>query len=85
MRPLVRRISGVHSEILNRRTSLNDLLRHESYLYSHLREISKRCRISPALISGIIAGRRTWMEASDADLQKAASFVEKNDAVVDVD
>ena len=83
MRPLVRRVSGVYLGMLNRRTFLNDLTRHEVYLCSHLREISKRCRISSALISGIIAGRRTWTDASDAELEKAASYVEKNDAGVD--
>ena len=70
--------------MLKRRTSLNDLARHESYLNSHLREIAKRCRISPVLISGIIAGERTWMEASDAELQKAATYVDKNDAHVEL-
>jgi len=68
--------------MLNRRRFLNDLTRHEAYLCSHLREISKRCRISSVLISGISAGRRTWMDASDAELEKAASYVEKNDAGV---
>jgi hypothetical protein len=71
--------------MLKRRTSLNDLARHESYLNSHLQEISKRCRISPVLIGGIIAGRRTWVEASDAELQKAASYVDKNDADAELD
>ena len=33
-------------------------------------EISKRCRISSVLISAIIAGRRTWMDASDAELER---------------
>ena len=82
MRPLVRRVSGVYLAMLNRRRFLNDLTRHEAYLCSHLREISKRCRISSVLISGISAGRRTWMDASDAELEKAASYVEKNDAGV---
>jgi len=81
--PLVRGVSGVYLDMLNRRTFLNDLTRHEAYLCSHLREISKRCRISSLLISGIIAGRRTWMDASDAEMEKAASYVEKNDAGVD--
>lgn len=80
MRSLVSRVSGVYFGMLNRRTFLNDLTRHEAYLCSHLQEISKRCRISSVLISGIIAGRRTWMDASDAELEKAASYVEKNDA-----
>ena len=46
------------------------------------RSISKRCRISSVLISGISAGRRTWMDASDAELEKAATYVEQNDAGV---
>ena len=79
---LVRRVSGVYLAMLNRRRFLNDLTRHEAYLCSHLREISKRCRISSVLISGISAGRRTWMDASDAELEKAASYVDKNDAGV---
>jgi hypothetical protein len=82
MGPLVRRVSGVYLDMLNRRTYLNDLTRHEDYLCSHLREISKRCRISSVLISGISTGRQTWMDASDAELEKAASYVEKNDAGV---
>ena len=84
MRPLVWLVSGVHLRMLNRRTFLKDLTRHETYLCSHLQEISKRCRISSVLISGIIDGRRTWMDASDAELAKAASYVEKNDAGADL-
>jgi hypothetical protein len=37
------------------------------------------------LISGIIDGRQTWMDASDAELAKAASYAEKNDAGIDLD
>ena len=64
----------------HRRTFLNDLARHETYLCSHLREISKRCRISSVLINGIIAKRRTWIDTSDAELKKVASYAEKSDA-----
>jgi hypothetical protein len=71
--------------MLKRRTFLNDLTRHEAYLRSHLREISKRCRISSVLIGGIIDGRQTWIDASDAELAKAANYVEKNDVGVDLD
>jgi hypothetical protein len=68
--------------MLKRRAFLNDLTRHEAYLCSHLREISKRCRISSVLIGGIIDGRQTWI---DAELAKAANYVEKNDVGVDLD
>jgi len=84
MRPLAWFVSGVYLRMLNRRTFLNDLTRHETYLSSHLQEISKRCRISSVLISAIIDGRRTWMDASDAELAKAASYVEKNDVGADL-
>jgi hypothetical protein len=71
--------------MLKRRAFLNDLTRHEAYLCSHLREISKRCRISSVPIGGIIDGRQTWIDASDAELAKAANYVEKNDVGVDLD
>ena len=64
----------------SRALGLNDLARHETYLCSHLREISKRCRISSVLINGIIAKRRTSIDASAAELKKVASYAEKNDA-----
>jgi hypothetical protein len=85
MRALGWDVSGVPLRMLNRRAFLNDLARHETYLYSHLREISKRCRISSVLIGEIIAGRRTWMDASDAELDKVASYIEKNDTAIDLD
>ena len=85
MKPLFCGVSDICSAMLNRRTILNDLTRHETYLHSHPREISERRRISPVLIDGIIAGQRTWMEASDAELEKAASYVERNDADGHVD
>jgi hypothetical protein len=85
MRPLVWLVSAVYLGMLNRRTFLNDLTRHETYLCSHLQEISKRRRISSVLIGGIVDGRRTWTDASDAELAKAASYVEKNDDGADVD
>ena len=41
--------------------------------------------MSSVLIGGIIDGRQTWIDASDAELAKAASYVEKNDVGVDLD
>jgi hypothetical protein len=34
-------------------------------------------------MSGIVEGRRTWTDASDAELEKVASYVEKNDEGLD--
>ena len=64
----------------SRALGLNDLARRETYVCLHLREISKRRRISSVLINGIIAKRRTSIDASDAELKKVASYAEKNDA-----
>jgi hypothetical protein len=60
--------------MLKRRAFLNDLTRHEAYLCSHLREISKRCRISSVLIRGIIDGRQTWIDASDAEISEGGEL-----------
>jgi hypothetical protein len=68
--------------MFNRRAFLSELTRHETYLCSHFREISKRCRISSLLIGAIMDGRRMWTDASDAELEKVASYLDKNDAGV---